>query len=385
MIIGIDAHYLGNKQSGNERYTRNLIHSLSTQYPGDTFKIYVTNPQVLDDLLFNQENIEPILLKPANPIYRISVGFPRELRNNPVDVLHVQYNAPLMSPAKLIVTMHDISWAKHPEWFPYIKGRQITLRAKHAIRNAEAIICGTKFVSNEIINWYSIDDSRLHVTPYGVDETKSISDSEVSSFKKKYDLPRPFVLCVGDLQPRKNVARLIEAFNIFLDSSNDDYELVLTGKQAWNFKDIFRVVKNVDLEKKVRFMGYLPQEDMPALYQSAFMFVYPSLYEGFGFPPLEAMSHDVPVAASNTGAVAEVVGAAGLSFDPLNTKDIAKSLESISKDERLRKNLVSAGRKRIKDFSWITTAKETMNLYRRVAEDKLIENKSIEVTNAKPT
>ena len=174
-----------------------------------------------------------------------------------------------------------------------------------------------------------------------------------------------YLLYVGTLQPRKNLVRAIEAFGLLKRDST--LKFVIAGKKGWLYDEIFEKVKELNLENEVIFTGYVPDEDLPELYKNAKAFIFVSLYEGFGLPVLEAMSYGIPVLTSNTSSLPEVAGDAALLVDPENTEEIAKGMERLLTDEKLRQQLISKGKEQIKKFSWEKAAKETLQVLEEVA------------------
>jgi glycosyltransferase involved in cell wall biosynthesis len=182
---------------------------------------------------------------------------------------------------------------------------------------------------------------------------------------EKYQIKRDFILYVGTLEPRKNLKGIIQAYNY--SRAKDDFLLVLAGGKGWKYKHIFRLVNQLKLQDRVVFCGYMPDSDLPALYNSASVFVYPSFYEGFGLPPLEAMACGTPVIVSDTTSLPEVTGDAGIYVDPFDIEQISVSIDTVLSDVKLCRTLRERGLMRAKLFSWEKTARETIKLYKRLA------------------
>ena len=189
--------------------------------------------------------------------------------------------------------------------------------------------------------------------------------TRMPEFKKKHDITFPFILYLGTLEPRKNLKSLILAYNE-IKKKFPEYKLIIGGAKGWGYKNIFQIIDNLGIDKDIIFTGYIPEKDLPSLYNSAELFVYPSFYEGFGLPPLEAMACGTPVITSNTSSLPEVVGNAGIMVDPNNVNQLADAMYKVLTDDNLRRDMIKKGLKRAKMFSWKKTAKETLKVYEEV-------------------
>jgi glycosyltransferase involved in cell wall biosynthesis len=202
----------------------------------------------------------------------------------------------------------------------------------------------------------------------GIDAAfRPLTEDQVAAFRSERSLPQRFILFVGTIEPRKNVARLIEAF-ADLRSAISDLRLVIGGAKGWFYEDVFARVEELGLEDEVLFPGYLPASELPLWYNAAELFVYPSLYEGFGLPPLEAMACGTPVVTANTSSLPEVVGDAGLAVDPLDIEGLAEAMKQVLGDDSLQQEMKVRGLRRARGFSWAKTAQETVQVYRQVME-----------------
>lgn len=218
----------------------------------------------------------------------------------------------------------------------------------------------------DIIRYFKIPENKIKVIYLGVDEDyKPLSETEIRKVRQKYHLNYPFILYVGSLISHKNIPTLIKAF-YKLKKYGLPHKLVITGKRGWKYKNIFEIISKLNLQKDVVFTGYVQREDLPALYNAADLFVYPSLYEGFGLPPLEAMACGTPVITSNTSSLPEVVGNAGIMVDPYDIDGLAKAMYEVLTNEGLRAELRKRGLERAKMFSWKKTAEETLNVYKGI-------------------
>jgi glycosyltransferase involved in cell wall biosynthesis len=232
------------------------------------------------------------------------------------------------------------------------------------IERADRIIAISHFTKQEILNLFpNLPEEKVAVTWLGVHERfKIASSAEKEDVRRKYQLDKPFILSVSTIEPRKNLKTLIRAFSQVKDRI--DHDLVLSGAYGWKATDLNDVIRDLKLEGRVRFTGYIDIEELPALYTLADVFVYPSLYEGFGLPPLEAMACGCPVLTSNVASLPEVVGDAAETIDPLDVDALAGTMEQLLSDSVRRRALIDKGLQRARSFTWEKCARETVAVYR---------------------
>jgi glycosyltransferase involved in cell wall biosynthesis len=237
-------------------------------------------------------------------------------------------------------------------------------------RKASKIIAISENTKKDIIDYFRIDEEKIRVIYLGVDRQFSPQpDTNEVGVLSKYNLPRGYILSVGTLEPRKNILRLINAYKMVASTGEPVPKLVIVGGQGWRNEDLGKLVRESGLADRVVLVGYVPDEDLPTLYRNAAVFVYPSLYEGFGLPPLEAMACGTPVITSNISSIPEVVGDAAILIDPYNTTEIAQAIASVLNNKELRDRLKMNGLVRSNLFSWDKTARETLKLYQEVIEE----------------
>ncbi len=236
---------------------------------------------------------------------------------------------------------------------------QLTKWTKYSVRKAKQIFTISKSSKDDIIKEYGIPGYKIAVTHPGIRKEISNKKQAISmdNLKSKYKIKGDYILFVGTLQPRKNIIRLVEAFS----KIKSDVKLVIVGKKGWLYEEILESPKKFDIEDRVKFLDFVPDEDLPLFYKNALCFVLPSLYEGFGLPVLEAMQYGCPVITSNISSLPEVGGDAALYIDPLNVNDIKKNLELIIQNSELRQKLIKKGYEQVKKFSWEKTARETLS------------------------
>jgi len=313
-------------------------------------------------------------IKHSNNSHRIiwmQTQLPFILKRDGVDVLHSPcYNTPLLSGVPSVVTIHDMSSSIFPRQF-VLKHRLIySTLVPMAARKAARIIAVSTQTKEDIVRIFNVPEERVDVILEAANkEYYRRGGDEVGEIRKKYGIDSKYVLFVGTLQPRKNVVRLIKAYacmNAERDNGTE-YKLVLAGKKGWFYKEIFETVKRLGIEEKVQFLGHVPGEDLPPLYSGASLFVFPSLYEGFGLPPLEAMSCGAPVIAADNSCFPEILGDAAILVDAESEESMKDGMLKALYDEAFHEKMMQDGFSRAKQFSWEKTAKETIESYRKAA------------------
>jgi len=296
------------------------------------------------------------------PVSRILCG---------VDLLHTPVSPPpLSSPCRTVVTIHDLTFKLFPETMQWWDRLYWDFFTSHGVKHAAAIITPSLSTKTDVVKHWNVPEDMVAVIPECCDHRfyDPLPKASVTAVKDRLGIPGPYVLCVATLEPRKNISTLICAFHLVKQRIDVKHSLVLAGGRGWLFKDIFRTVKGLGLERDVVFTGFVPDEDLPALYQGAELFVYPSLYEGFGLPPLEAMASGTPVVASNSSSIPEVVGDAGILVNPHDVESIAQAMIEVLTNRDLREELVLKGKLRAQQFTPERMARQTANVYRKTLE-----------------
>ncbi|OGK72892.1 hypothetical protein A2446_06250 [Candidatus Roizmanbacteria bacterium RIFOXYC2_FULL_38_9] len=276
---------------------------------------------------------------------------------------------PRLCPCPTVVTIHDVAYLHYPDEFLKKDLYQLQNWTHYSLRKANKIIAVSKTTKKDIMSHYHIADNRIEVIYNGFEKEIGEPSSPVKIQNMVPKIDPPYILYVGTIQSRKNIVTLIKAFAVF-NQTHPHYKLVITGKKGWLFDQIFKEAKNLYLENKIIFTGYVTDEELVSLYKEAFCFVLPSFYEGFGIPILEAMSFNCPVISSFSSSLPEVGGEASLYFNPHDFHDLVAKLELLNSDEKLRANLIKNGIGRIKQFSWTTCAKETLTVLKAQIHDR---------------
>lgn len=295
------------------------------------------------------------------------VVWPLALRLMKADVAHAQYLIPPLAPCPTVVTIHDVSFLAHPEWFPAKSLRVMRRLIPLSARRATRVVTGSEHAAGEIARLCGVRRERIAVIPYAADERFRPRDRDTcrAQVKERYGLDAPYLLAVGLLQPRKNLPRLLDAFSQ-VAAQVPGLTLAVVGRAGWGAQAVQERIARPDLAGKVKLLGAAPDDDLPLLYGAALALCYPSLYEGFGLPPLEAMACGTPVVASGTTSVPEVVGDAGVLVDPQNVESIADGMVRVVEDDTLREELSRRGLERAQAFSWTQCAQTHLALYREL-------------------
>jgi len=365
MRILIDGNTLENGGTGIGHYTYNLILELAkVMGEGDELSVGMRR-KLLDKT--GEPGIEGVSVLPvAERSFRKYLPFsPRWMQG--FDLYHQPNYVPHAFSGKTVITIHDMSHRIFPQYHP--RRRVMILRAfESRLRQADRIITDSEHARQEIMELLRVPKERIEVIYLGAGShyrPMNISEKQLKDLQSRYNLPEQFLLYVGTIEPRKNLERLIEAYYLYRqEEPASELKLVLAGGKGWLYESIFSRVQELHLQQEVIFTGYVDSDDLPCLYNMAMAFVYPSLYEGFGLPPLEAMSCGTPVISSNAASIPEVVGEAGILIDPYQINDLAEAIFRVAESASLRNELSQLGLKQAQRFSWRRCAVETLRVYR---------------------
>src|SRR5947207_10202761 len=372
--IAIDAHSVGAQLGGNESYATNLIEALAEIDKTNSYTLYVTKQTAVDRFANRWPNFKVKRTLPHTPLVRIPLTLSKELRRHPVDMLHVQYTAPPFAPCPVVVTIHDLSFEHLPETFNRRSVAQLRFTVRRTARKAARILTSSEFSRRDIIETYAINPDRIAVTALAAPTHFAPVENEtkLKEIRESYGIERDYILSLGSIQPRKNLVRLIEAYLCLrrIRPESKLPQLVLAGKRGWLDSETFHAADREGCGRDILFTGYVPERDLPALYSGAISFVYPSFFEGFGLPVVEAMQCGVPVIAGNQTSLPEVVGDAGLLFDPFDTQALVTALSKVIDDSEYRAVLSTKSVQRAQTFNWKTTAEMTLGAYERAVKRK---------------
>lgn len=367
MRIAVDAHAIGRHLTGNEVYVRNLLNGFAALDGRSEFIAYLS-VQEAEAWIPSRFTVRRIS---GNPFVRLGCELSQKLHGDRPDLLHVQYTAPLFCPVPVVVSVHDVSFLEHPEYFPVTRSFQLRWTVRRTIERASRILTGSEFSRDAIARAYHLDPRRISVVPNAASAGFRPVNREASArvVLEQFRINRPFVLSVGDLQPRKNQIGLIDAFARLLRSHPHlPHNLVLAGKDTWFSGRVTEAANKSGVRERIQFTGFVTDDGLLHLYNACDCFVFPSYYEGFGLPVLEAMACGRAVACSNTSALPEVADGAGLLFDPHSADEIARAMRDLLIDPELRARMERLGMQRSTRFSWQKSAQQTLRIYHEVAE-----------------
>ena len=343
MRIAIDAHSVGTGLAGNESYATNLIEALAEIDSLNQYTLFVTRSEAVERFRGRWPNFIVRRTLPHTPLIRIPLTLSTMLRMNPVDILHVQFSAPPFAPCPVVVSVHDLSFEHLPQTFNRRSWAQLRLTVRHSARRAAQIVTLSEHARRDIIATYGISPVLVTaIPPAAPAHFGPINDEkELQRVRHNYGILGDYILSVGSIQPRKNLQRLISAYARLRQARPEHRlpQLVLVGKRAWRYDETLRAIQESGASDSVIVTGYVPETDLPALYSGALCFVYPSYFEGFGLPPLEAMKCGAPVVVGDRTSLPEVVGDAGLLVDPFDVNAIAGAIESLIDNPNLRSEL----------------------------------------------
>jgi glycosyltransferase involved in cell wall biosynthesis len=375
--VCIDLSPTVHRRAGWGTYARELSTALNTLEDRPDLTLFYNAPshgQPLPPALTTLPN--HILSLPTRPwrlvaalSQQLDLGLDRWLPH--CGVFHAtEHLLPRLKRAQTVLTVHDLIFALFPEhhlpmnqWF---LGQFMPI----FVRRADAIVTVSECSKRDLLQLYGTRESKITVIPEGVDERFHVDPGPeaVATIRQKYGLVDPFILYVGTIEPRKNLITLLEAFKR-LQVTGCNLKLVIAGRAGWLYQPFFDRLKALGLGDTVRLLGYVPDVDLPALYRAAEVFVFPSLYEGFGLPPLEAMACGTPVVCSNASSLPEVVGDAGLLVPPDDVAGLAAAIGRVLTDPALRAELSARGRERAARFTWEEAARRTLEVYRRISRE----------------
>jgi glycosyltransferase involved in cell wall biosynthesis len=368
MRIAVDAHAIGRHLTGNEVYVRSLLNAFGAQERECEFVAYVSADEARRYL---PSRIRTRLVN-ANPFLRLGYELAARVRQDRPDLLHVQYTAPLGCSVPVVVSVHDVSFLEHPEYFTRARALQLQWTVRRTVKRAAKILTGSDFSRAAILKVYGdLDEDQVVVVPNAAaSDFRPISrEAAAATVREAFGIGGPFLLSVGDLQPRKNQIGLIRAFAKLVRAYPQlKHTLVLCGKETWFAERVREAAHSSGVDDRIKFIGFVSDADLLQLYNACDLFVFPSFYEGFGLPALEAMACGRAVVCSNTSALPEVVDSAAILFDPYAQEEIVRALADLLLDAELRTRMERLGLQRAAHFSWQKTAQGTLDVFRDVAE-----------------
>jgi glycosyltransferase involved in cell wall biosynthesis len=372
MLIAIDIRKIS--EFGVGTYIWNLVRNLASVDRRNEYLLFGSNRN-FHELGPLPENFKQLYAPDEQKLWRNQVTIPLALRRNKVDLVHVPHHeAPFFNPSKLVVTVHDCVHLLFPhENSTRFQNYRSYLGTKRVIESAKHIFAVSKSTKEDLINIFGLTDAKVSVVHNALDERFEFTNSpeERKHVLERYQLKDPFVLYSGKIRPHKNLHRLIEAFAVLKSELVDDEQyknlkLIIIGNELSKHPYLRLTVIRSGVQQDVRFFGFVPYPILRVFYQSAALFAFPSLYEGFGLPPLEAMANRTPVIASNTSSLPEVLDEAAVLVNPENVFDIARGMKTILSDDVLRQKLIQKGIQQVAKFSWKVAAEKVVETYHYV-------------------
>lgn len=377
MKIGIDIRALnGSKYGGVREYINNLLPQLFKLAPHHSFYLFQNSRKhILENPVFSSfSNVKLKIFNYPSKLFNSTsryLHFPKaDKMLGGVDVFFSPHFIPISTKCPRITTFHDISFEFFPEFFDFRRRFwHKYIKPKYQAESSDIIISVSDSTKDDLVEAYRIPPQKITTIHSGVNHLLlNVSQDRVSNVMKKYNLPEIYLLSLSTIEPRKNIISLIRAFNILAEYEGfSSIELVIAGMYGWSFKNIIEELEKSPFKNRIHFIGSVEEEEKAILYKNAKLFIYPSFYEGFGFPPLEAMYSKVPTVVSMSSSLSEIVAGAAILVDPTRPKEIAQVITELLVDERLFNYFSDAGHQRAKEFTWELSAQKTFKLIEETA------------------
>jgi len=367
--IAIDGHMVGQRETGNESYVVNLLRGLAAAPGKDSFQVLTPDPRRVAAEIALPSQFRFVRVWPATSALRIPFGMPAALRAQRSDLLHATYILPPRAPCPMVVTVHDLSFIPFPQALTPRARLLLRWLVPLSVRRAARVIAISEFTRQDLIRYYDIPPDKIRVTLLAADPAYGRNgQGDLSQLPE--GVREPFILAVGNLEPRKNLSRLVDAFVHLVRAQGFQGQLVLAGNPRGSSQRLLQQLRTLGLESRVLMPGYVSKAQLRSLYNQAAVFVFPSLYEGFGLPTLEAMACGCPVVSSNVTSLPEVVGDAAIQVDPDSTAKLAEAIDAVIVRPELARELRAKGLRRASMFSWRKTAEQTRGVYGEAVASK---------------
>ncbi|MEH1944251.1 MAG: glycosyltransferase family 1 protein [Nostoc sp.] len=382
--VVVDATPVDSKPSGVGFYIANLICALDVLQKEENFQLGVVYQPGLKNWLrgdfivpecfknSSQQYLLPLPVRVSDLLlalaFKPSLSYFEKYFGYP-DILHgTNYSVYPCQNSLKVMNIYDLTFIKYPNYTDSVV-KTYTKRVKRCLQWTDLVLTISESSKKDIIEYLQVDPEKVYVTPLASRYYPNYLSEEVAQILEKqanYDFSKPYLLFVSTIEPRKNINNIITAFNLLKEKYKIEHQLILIGRKGWNYEPIFAAIENSPWANQIHHLNYLSNELVALFYSKADVFVYPSHYEGFGLPVLEAMTLGVPVISSNTSSIPEVTGDAAILVDPNNPIELGEAILKVISDSQLRQELINKGKARAKLFSWERTAKETLNAYRTI-------------------
>jgi len=370
MRVGIDARFYGTAGKGLGRYTQKLIENLERIDGRNQYFVFLKKEN-FGEYQPKNKNFKKVLADYRWYTFSEQINMPRILNKYNLDLVHFpHFNVPLFYRRKFIITIHDLILIHFPTvrgttlnpFFYWIKFLAYKIVIWSAIKKAKKIITVSGFTKDDILKNYKVPENKIKVTYEACDNFRAMAAINSEEAPRRYGLTKPYILYVGNAYPHKNLERLILAFKE-VNKIKKDLKLVLAGKEDYFYHRLKKMTEKKNI-KNVIFAGFVSDRDLSLVYRQASLYVFPSLYEGFGLPPLEAMAEGTPVISSDHQCMREVLKDSAYYFNGKKTDEIAKAIVRLLDDKKLRKKIITKGYKRIRKYSWKKMAEDTLDVYK---------------------
>lgn len=361
MKIVVDAHMLGEQEGGNETYIAGLLQGFASIFPREGMSITaVYSPDYVGSQV-RELGLSSLRFSSTSNFRRLVREIPAICKNLQADLLHATYNVSPLLQCPYVITVHDVIFRLFPEYFsPRVRILLSTLMPISMWR-AKAVITVSETSKQDILRFYPFVRHKIFVTPLAAGPLVATHPNAAAI--QKYSNGGDFILAVGNVQPRKNLVRLVEAYILLRQRQVTQAKLVIVGRSQWQGSEIQRIATNSSYSQDIIFTGYLEDSSVAALLMACSLFVYPSLYEGFGLPVLEAMTLGAPVITSNISSLPEIAGEAALLIDPTSIADLADAITHVLTNSELRHELRRRGLSQAAQLTWVKTARATLDIY----------------------
>lgn len=372
--VVINAHLLsaqaGYRSAGVHQYIDHLLHYLPQADSGLRYTALLGKSAPVLDARFAQCRSRWPTDRASVRVIWEQVAQPWIARKIRADLIHAPaFVGPMLTSCPTVVTIHDLSFLRFPALFRPANRLYLKVMTRLSARRAQCLIAVSAYTADETAHLIGVPRERIAIIHHGVDPAfRPLPAAEVAAFRQRCGLPEQFVLFVGTLEPRKNLTRLVEAFARIRDGR---IKLVLVGGKGWYYESLFARVEELGIGEDVMFAGYAPNAELPLWYNAAIALAYPSLYEGFGLPIIEAQACGTPVLTSNVSSLPEAAGDAALLVDPYDVEELATGLNRLLHDAALQKELRERGLLRASQFTWLRAAQETARVYRRALNGEM--------------
>jgi glycosyltransferase involved in cell wall biosynthesis len=371
--IVINAHLLSGRawyrSAGVHQYIYHLLRHLGQVEDGLTYTVLLGEGELPPDVALRVLQSRLPTSRPAWRILWEQLAQPRVLRQIEANLVHGPvFVGPLLASCPMVITIHDLSFFRFPALFRPAKRLYLKVVTRLSARRARRLIAVSSHAATETTRLLGVPPERIDVVYHGVDPVfRPLPVEQVVAFRQRQGLPERFVLFVGTLEPRKNLTRLVEAFSRIC--ADDDVGLALVGARGWLCDELFARIEALELGDRIIFPGYVTNGELPLWYNAATLLAYPSVYEGFGLPILEAQACGTPVITSEVSSLPEAAGDGALMVDPYDVEALATGIGRLLTDSQLRKELQARGRAHAAGFLWSRTAADTANVYRRALSE----------------